>query len=126
MFPEENLASSIFVRDLPEGITSEKMEEAFSRFGPVKNGVQGVNLKQQKGKEDFAFVEFEEAAAMQAAIEGQVIIDGKTVHSLRFTTSYPRTTRTALVTKVDCKREGMHALALRRPDACRSFACTCR
>ena len=79
MFPEENLASSIFVRDLPEGITAEKMEEAFSRFGPIKNGVQGVNLKQQKGKEDFAFVEFEEAAAMQAAIEGQVIIDGKTV-----------------------------------------------
>ena len=64
------------MRSLPEGTTQEKLEEAFARFGNIKN----VSLKQQpKGKGDFAFVEFEEVAAMQAAIQAKVIIDGKTV-----------------------------------------------
>ena len=78
LLPEETLVTSIFVRQLPEGVTQEKLEEAFARFGSIKN----VSLRQQpKGKGDFAFVEFEEAAAMQAAIEAKVIIDGRTVGS---------------------------------------------
>lgn len=74
--PDDTLTTSIFVRSLPEGVTQDKLEEAFARFGNIKT----VSLRQQpKGKADFAFVEFEEVAAMQAAIEAKVIIDGKTV-----------------------------------------------
>lgn len=73
------MTTSIFVRDLPEGMTPEKLEAAFSRFGKVKGGAAGVNLKQQKGKEDFAFIEFEEAATMQAAIDAEVVIEGRKV-----------------------------------------------
>ena len=81
--------TSIFVRQLPEGVTQEKLEEAFARFGSIKN----VSLRQQpKGKGDFAFVEFEEAAAMQAAIEAKVIIEGRTasvptLHNIRIAVS---------------------------------------
>ena len=64
------------MRNLPEGATQEKLEEAFARFGTIKS----VSLRQQqKGKGDFAFVEFEEVASMQAAIEAKVIIEGRTV-----------------------------------------------
>ena len=76
-FAEEAPITSVFVRDLPADITAEKIEEAFARFGAVRNGVRGVSLKFQKGKDNFAFVEFEEAAAMHAAIEGNVLIDGQ-------------------------------------------------
>ena len=73
--PEDTLTTSIFVRSLPDGTTQEKLEQAFARFGNIKN----VSLRPQKGKNDFAFVEFEEVAAMQAAVEAKVIIEGRTV-----------------------------------------------
>lgn len=90
---DDSVTTSIFVRDFPEGVTPEKLEAAFSRFGPIRGGVQGINLRQQKGKEDFAFVEFEELAAMQASIEGQVIIDGKTVRCLLMAPLVDKSTR---------------------------------
>ena len=78
-FQDDVPCTSIFVRDFPADVTPEKLVEAFSRFGNVKRGTQGVNLKNQRGKDSFAFVEFEEAAAVQAAIEGQVLINGQQV-----------------------------------------------
>ncbi|KAK9810944.1 hypothetical protein WJX73_010835 [Symbiochloris irregularis] len=74
---EDAPCTAVFVRDFPPDITAEKLEEAFTRFGTVKNGVKGVNLKTQRGKDSFAFVEFEEASAVPAAIEGQVLIGGQ-------------------------------------------------
>ena len=78
-FQDDVPCTSIFVRDFPPDVTPEKLEEAFSRFGTVKGGTRGISLKNQRGKDGIAFVEFEEAAAVQAAIEGQVIINGQQV-----------------------------------------------
>lgn len=78
---EDAPCTAVFVRDFPADVTPEKLEEAFTRFGAVKNGVKGVNLKTQRGKDSFAFVEFEEASAVPAAIEGQVLIGGQQVSS---------------------------------------------
>lgn len=78
-FQDDVPCTSIFVNNFPPDVTAEKLEEAFSRFGVVKGGAKGVNLKNQRGKDSFAFVEFEEAAAVQAAIEGQVLISGQQV-----------------------------------------------
>ncbi|KAK9811534.1 hypothetical protein WJX72_005492 [[Myrmecia] bisecta] len=76
-FQEDVPCTSIFVRDLPADVTPEKLEAAFARFGTVKDGLRGISLKVQKGKDTFAFVEFTEAGAMQAAIDATVIIDGQ-------------------------------------------------
>lgn len=82
---EEEVLTSIFVRNLPDDITAEKLQEVFSEFGTIKNGLQGINLKQQKHRSggasgsDFAFVDFEEQSAMQAAIAAKVVIDDKPV-----------------------------------------------
>ena len=82
MYAEDVPTTSIFVRQLPAEVTREKLEEAFQRFGPIKGGLAGVDLRVQRGKDSFAFIEFEEAAARQAAMEGSVLVDGQKVWSL--------------------------------------------
>ena len=69
---DEALSQSIFVKDLPVEITAARLAEEFSRFGPLRNGVRGVNLKAQKDKATFAFIEFEVDASARAAIAAQV------------------------------------------------------
>ena len=76
---EEPANTSIFVRQLPPEVTAEQIEQTFARFGPVKGGPRGVNIKGTKGRDIFAFVEFEEAGAMQAAMEGTVEMEGQRV-----------------------------------------------
>ncbi|BDA44794.1 probable ras GTPase-activating protein-binding protein 2 at N-terminal half [Coccomyxa sp. Obi] len=75
---DEQPGTSVFVRNLPQDVTEEKLEAAFKELGALR-GPKPVNLKIQKGKESFAFVDFEDSAAQQAAITGPVIIDGHQV-----------------------------------------------
>jgi len=42
---DEALSQSIFVKDLPQDISAQRLAEEFARFGPLRNGVRGVNLK---------------------------------------------------------------------------------
>ncbi len=55
----------------------KKLEEAFARFGAIKP--KGIHITKRGYPGDYAFVEFEEVAAMQAALEATVLIDGKQV-----------------------------------------------
>lgn len=68
----------MFVRNLPQDVTEEKLEAVFKELGALR-GPKPINLKIQKGKESFAFVDFEDSAAQQAAITGPVFIDGHQV-----------------------------------------------
>lgn len=78
---EEAQGTGIFVRGLPPDITPEKLAETFKEFGALARGggLAAVNLKVQKGKESFAFVDFEDATAQRAAIAGPVLINGQQV-----------------------------------------------
>jgi hypothetical protein len=70
--------TSIFVRNLPESITAEKLAEIFAKFGALR-GAQPVSLKKQKDKDIFAFVDFQEPSAQQAAIASPPTLDGQQV-----------------------------------------------
>lgn len=69
------------MRNLPESVTTEKLVEAFGKFGALR-GAQPVSLKKQKEKDTFAFVDFQEPAAQQAAIAGPITLDGQQVHAV--------------------------------------------
>ena len=69
---DEALSQSIFVKDLPADITAARLAEEFQRFGPLRNGLRGINLKAQKDKATFAFIEFESEASARAAIAAEV------------------------------------------------------
>ncbi len=66
------------MRNLPESVTTEKLVEVFGKYGALR-GNQPVSLKKQKEKDTFAFVDFQEPAAQQAAIAGPVTLDGQQV-----------------------------------------------
>lgn len=70
--------TSIFVRNLPESITAEKLAEIFAKFGALR-GAQPVSLKKQKDKDIFAFVDFQEPSAQQAAIASPPTLEGQQV-----------------------------------------------
>lgn len=78
---EDVVTTSIFVRNLPEDTTAEKLMGVFSQYGTIKNGLQGISLKQQrnKGGSDFAFVDYEDQESMQAAIKATILINDKPV-----------------------------------------------
>ena len=79
--------TSIFVRNLPESVTTEKLAEVFGKFGALR-GAQPVSLKKQTDKDTFAFVDFQEPSAQQASITGPVDLDGQqVVHCLLMSTS---------------------------------------
>ncbi|XP_050364858.1 nuclear transport factor 2 isoform X2 [Argentina anserina] len=68
---------SIYIKNLPIGVTQETIENEFKKFGPIKNG--GVQVRTQKGF-GFGFVEFENGSAVQSALEASPIaIDGRQV-----------------------------------------------
>jgi len=70
---------SVYVKNLPMNITVPQLETELSKFGQVKAG--GVNVKNQKQGVCYAFVEFEEPAGAQSAIEASpVTIDGRSVY----------------------------------------------
>ncbi|CAM6093911.1 unnamed protein product [Calypogeia fissa] len=70
---------SVFVKNLPMSIPSSHLEEEFGKFGTVKPG--GVNVKSLKQGVCYAFVEFEETASAQIAIESSPIsVGGRQVY----------------------------------------------
>jgi RNA recognition motif-containing protein len=80
---DELPGTSVFVRNLPQDVTEEKLEAAFKDIGALR-GPKPINLKIQKGKESFAFVDFEDSAAQQAAIAGPILVDGHQVRAFFF------------------------------------------
>ncbi|PRQ25462.1 putative nucleotide-binding alpha-beta plait domain, NTF2-like domain-containing protein [Rosa chinensis] len=68
---------SIYIKGLPFNATPALIENEFKKFGPIKNG--GVQVRTQKGF-GFGFVEFEDASAVQSALEASpIMINGRQV-----------------------------------------------
>ncbi|XP_062174286.1 nuclear transport factor 2-like [Alnus glutinosa] len=66
---------SIYIKGLPVNATPSILENEFKKFGPIKSG--GIQVRSQKGF-CFGFVEFEDASAVQCAIEASPIaINGR-------------------------------------------------
>ncbi|KAK6785946.1 hypothetical protein RDI58_014471 [Solanum bulbocastanum] len=61
---------SIYVKGLPPTATVGLLADEFKKFGPIKNG--GIQLQ----RFSYGFVEFEEASALQKAIEASPILIG--------------------------------------------------
>ncbi|XP_008789695.2 nuclear transport factor 2-like isoform X1 [Phoenix dactylifera] len=66
---------SIYIKSLPLNATPDQLEEEFKRFGRIKPG--GIQVRSHKLQGFcFGFVEFEEANAVQSAIEASPITIG--------------------------------------------------
>ncbi|XP_019166481.1 PREDICTED: putative G3BP-like protein isoform X2 [Ipomoea nil] len=70
--PEAADGHSIYIKGLPLTATVSVLAEEFKKFGPIKNGGIQVRSNRQQGF-CFGFVEFEEANAVQKAIEASPI-----------------------------------------------------
>uniref|UniRef100_A0A0A9DSZ0 RRM domain-containing protein n=1 Tax=Arundo donax TaxID=35708 RepID=A0A0A9DSZ0_ARUDO len=68
-------AHAIYVRNLPLNATETELEDEFKKFGTIKqNGIQVRSNKIQGFC--YGFVEFEEATAVQSAIEASPVTIG--------------------------------------------------
>ncbi|KAK7256104.1 hypothetical protein RIF29_29538 [Crotalaria pallida] len=68
---------SIYIKGLSLNATPAIVENEFKKFGPIKSG--GIQVRTQKGF-SFGFVEFEEASAVQSALEASpILINGRHV-----------------------------------------------
>ncbi|XP_004290176.1 PREDICTED: ras GTPase-activating protein-binding protein 1 [Fragaria vesca subsp. vesca] len=68
---------SIYIKGLPYNATHDIIENEFKKFGSIKNG--GIQVRSQKGF-GFGFVEFENASAVQSALEASpIMINGRQV-----------------------------------------------
>ncbi|KAK4351640.1 hypothetical protein RND71_030953 [Anisodus tanguticus] len=68
---------SIYIKGLPPNATIALLAEEFKKFGPIKSG--GIQVKNNRVLEhgySFGFVEFEDASALQKAIEASPILIG--------------------------------------------------
>lgn len=72
---DEGLISSVFVRDIPAVVTLEGLCNALEAFGPLRPN--GVILKQQRGKESYAFVDFLAPESAQACIRQGLEMEGR-------------------------------------------------
>ncbi|PHT77947.1 hypothetical protein T459_15999 [Capsicum annuum] len=66
---------SIYIKGLPSTATVALLANEFKKFGPIKNGGIQVKNNRQHGF-SFGFVEFEEASALQKAMEASPILIG--------------------------------------------------
>ncbi|KAM7270068.1 hypothetical protein ACFE04_029282 [Oxalis oulophora] len=68
---------SIYLKGLPDNVTISLVENEFKKFGTIRSN--GIQIRNQKGF-IFGFVEFEEATAVQNALEASpVILSGRRV-----------------------------------------------
>jgi len=69
----------IFIKNIFIDTTVEDLEQEFSKFGVVRGGTKGINLKSPKLSHEtkFAFINFEDAASAQAALEARIELAGK-------------------------------------------------
>ena len=64
---------SIFINNLPANVTTPQVEEELKKFGAIKPS--GIEVRSREvGGSSYAFVEFEEAASVQTAIEASPIV----------------------------------------------------
>lgn len=69
---------SVFIARLPFGIQADEVEKAFSIFGPILNGADGIQVRDGRNG-CYAFVTFEYSISAAAAIEKGVVIQGRCV-----------------------------------------------
>jgi len=69
----------IFIKNIFIDTTVEDLEQEFSKFGVVRGGAKGINLKSPKLSHEtkFAFIDFDDAASAQAALEARIELAGK-------------------------------------------------
>jgi len=69
-------AHAIYVRSLPLNATPQQLEEEFKRFGAIKH--EGIQVRSNKIQGFcYGFVEFEDASAVQTAIEASPVTIGE-------------------------------------------------
>lgn len=69
-------AHAIYVRNLPLNATPQQLEEEFKRFGTIKH--EGIQVRSNKIQGFcYGFVEFEDASAVQTAIEASPVMIGE-------------------------------------------------
>ncbi|KAJ3697331.1 hypothetical protein LUZ61_001036 [Rhynchospora tenuis] len=68
---------SIYVKNLPLNATPQQLEDEFKKYGAIRPG--GIQVRSHKAQGFcYGFVEFEEASAIQSAVEASpVTIDGR-------------------------------------------------
>ncbi|PSC67396.1 G3BP isoform X1 [Micractinium conductrix] len=71
---DEHPNASIFVRGIPTSVTMMQLVEMLSEYGRLRNN--GVILKTQKGRDSFAFIDFEESAPAQRLLHEGLSIEG--------------------------------------------------
>ena len=68
----QKIGFSIFINNLPVNVTASQVGEEFKKFGAIKPS--GIQVKNRPGSESsFGFVEFEETASVQRAINASPI-----------------------------------------------------
>eukprot|EP00210_Caulerpa_lentillifera_P008020 g7657.t1 len=72
------LTQAVFIARLPFGIQPEEVVKAFSIFGPIVNGADGIQVRDGRNG-CYAFVTFESAASADAAIQNGAVLQGKRV-----------------------------------------------
>lgn len=75
----EEEQASVFVNHIPEGVEASRLLQVFSVFGNIRNGVKGIKVKSQRGKDTFAFIDFDSPAAVEKSVTSPPVIDGKQV-----------------------------------------------
>jgi hypothetical protein len=75
------LGCGIFIKNIFIDTTVEDLEKEFGRFGVIRGGAKGINLKPPKLQHEtkFAFIDFDEPAAATAALEAQIELHGKSL-----------------------------------------------
>lgn len=65
---------SVYIKGLPLNATPAQLEEEFKKYGPIKN--DGIQVRSNKQGFCFGFVEFEEASAVDKALEASPVMIG--------------------------------------------------
>ncbi|KFM27709.1 Putative G3BP-like protein [Auxenochlorella protothecoides] len=68
---------SVFIRDIPPAVKLEQLVEALTAFGPLRPN--GVKLKQQRGRDSYAFVDFVSPDASAAILSQGLELEGRAV-----------------------------------------------
>ena len=67
-------SEGLFIRDIPADISAEALAHALSKFGALRPG--SLALKTQKGRDSYAFVDFQSPRAVESCISEGIEIEG--------------------------------------------------
>lgn len=76
--PQTQMGHGVFIARLPFGVQPADVEEAFSVFGPIQNGRDGIQVRDGRNG-CYAFVTFESAESARRAIQQGAVLQGKRV-----------------------------------------------